>query len=87
MEKTMSAREAWLDFYAWIRAQNAWREMEWPDRRRIYDANADFKERRGQKLGSERIKDILSTFAPGRYEFREVVILHDEHVVMPKDLP
>lgn len=33
---------------------------------------------RGRSLGVRRIERILNHYAPGRYEFREVVILHDE---------
>lgn len=82
MEMTYS--EAWRDFYDnYISKPEQWSQLTEPQRRRIKDAERDYHEIRKNKegrilrLGYDRAKDILSTYAPGRYEFLEQVILKD----------
>lgn len=71
-ELELSAGEAWLDFYRNV-YPNIKAGMEWHERKRISQANSDFNGRRKrvngkpQRLGPERIADILMTYAPGRY--------------------
>ena len=77
MDKTLTAAQAWEDFYDWIRQQPKWAEMENRERQRVYEANAAHKGQRAHNLGYARLKDILQTYAPGRYEFNETVILKD----------
>lgn len=75
MEKQITIREAWADFYEWGKRQPFWKDLTKQELRRMYDAQADYKGSRGQGLGHDRIKSILTKYAPGRYEFRETVIL------------
>lgn len=75
MEKTLTPLEAWADFYQWAKTQDFWKSLSKSEKHRLYDAQADSLGSRGQGLGSARIKNLLLKYAPGRYEFRESVIL------------
>lgn len=76
MEKTLSAPEAWADFWAWIRQdeqQPIWSAIS--RRRKQYLHKAEIDHRAG-RLGYERIKNILLEHAPERYTFTEKVTLN-----------
>lgn len=75
METLITATEAWADFWAWIRLQESWSNIPRRNKQYLYKAE---KAHREDRLGSRRIERILTQYAPGRYEFREVVILHNE---------
>lgn len=75
MEKTLTIREAWADFYEWAKTNKILTGLPKAERRRVYDAQADYLGSRGQKLGNERIKDIIEKYAPERYRFEQRVIL------------
>lgn len=70
--------KAWTHFYDYIRQSPVWKDIPQNERKRIYDANADAKRQRKKGLGYERAKNILNKYAPGKYEFRETVIFHEE---------
>lgn len=44
----------------------------------IQEAKYALEGKRKHPLGVRRVKRILEKYAPGKYEFREVVIFHDE---------
>ena len=69
--------EAWNHFYEWVRQQPEWKALPEKERKRIYDAQADATGTRGKALGPRRIKKLLDKYAPGKYEFREVVTFHE----------
>lgn len=71
MEKQLTPLEAWADFI-----ENIYPQIEGRQNRQDI-VRALSHERKGL-LGSRRIERILTQYAPGRYEFREVVILHNE---------
>lgn len=77
MDRQTTLMDAWEDFYKWIRNQPEWSTMTDGERKRIYDAQADFKGTRGKQLGATRIKSILGKHAPERYTFEHVVIIHE----------
>ena len=77
MEKQLTLREAWADFYVWARAQPFWKDIKGTDLRRLYDAKADYNGSRGQGLGPEGIKSRLRKYAPERDEYRETVIIDE----------
>lgn len=70
----MTHIDAWKDFFAWIKTQAEWREISRRDKQYIYKAKKAAKD---GVLGNEWIENLLTKHAPGRYEFRSVVILHD----------
>lgn len=79
MQSEFTKEQAWNDFYVWIRKQDTWKAMSRAEKIKtgIYEANAANNGLRDHALGWERLRRILTTYAPGRYEFREVVILKD----------
>ena len=77
MDRQITLMDAWEDFYKWIREQPEWPDMTTGERKRIYDAQADYKGTRGKQLGTARIKSILEKHAPDRYTFKDVVIIHE----------
>lgn len=72
MERQLTALAAWADFWQWIKTQPHWRDIPRTQKQYMYRASKD--EREG-KLGYERIKNILTEYAPDRYRFDERVIL------------
>lgn len=46
--------------------------------RDLYEAKYTAQGLRKHPLGARRIKRLLEKYAPGKYEFREVVIFHDK---------
>jgi len=84
MDKTLTYRQAWRNFHDYITAPERWAALSQADRNRVSMAESDYHERRIEKrtgrpygLGNDRIERILTSLAPGRYEFRQIVILHD----------
>ena len=78
MEKQLTPLEAFNDFLAWVHESGKWQELDRKERNRIITARRDRDgKREGLGLGYARLKDILQTYAPGRYEFNETVILKD----------
>lgn len=82
MEKHLTIRQAWRDFFEYIREPKRWQGLTASQRRRIEDAERDYNETRENKyglvlrLGADRVKKILTEHAPHRYEFTDGVILH-----------
>lgn len=74
MEKQLSALDAWADYWTWIRQQPKWADIGRRQKQYMYRAEKDFRE---GKLGYERIKNILTTYAPGRYTFTEIVTVNE----------
>lgn len=72
MDRKINPMEAWEDFYKWIRTRPEWRNLPAKERKAIYDAQSDYKGTRGKQLGAGRIRRLLNTYAPDRYEFRDV---------------
>lgn len=76
MTKELTRVEAWDDFWAWIRQPEQaalWSGISRPEKNYLF--KADWHARAG-KLGWERTHTILSSYAPERYEFRAVVVVH-----------
>jgi hypothetical protein len=73
MEHTLTPLEAWDNF-----VEHVIPTLPKPIPREIQHARYS-REGRGtyKPLGKDRIKRLLEKYAPGRYEFREVVILHE----------
>lgn len=85
MDETLSYREAWRDFHAYITQPEKWEKLTPAERNRVSLAESDYHGRRLEKktqkpfgLGDGRIEKILSELTPGRYEFSRVVILHEK---------
>lgn len=77
MEKHLTPEGAFKDFFDWIRQPDQtalWKSIGRQKQQYIY--RAEIHRKQGQ-LGDVRIKTILEDIAPGRYEFREYVILKD----------
>lgn len=74
--KQLTPQEAFADFLQWVKASGAWDTLGKKDRNRIITARRDMAGNRGRyRLGYERLKSILTTYAPGRYLFSEIVTL------------
>lgn len=71
MEKQLSPGEAFADFLIWVKASGKWDSLTKEQRNRIITARRDYEGKRGLTLGTGRIKDILKSYAPGRYRFEE----------------
>lgn len=74
MERTLTHLEAWQDFYAWMRAKKQSGEIR-AIPKDIQEAQYAKEGKRRHGLGEKRIKNLLTKYAPERYEFREAVIL------------
>jgi hypothetical protein len=74
MERQIDIKRAWPDFWQWIRTQPKWAELGRQQKHYLYTAEYAF---RAGKLGNERVKRLLGLYAPDRYEFRDVVIIHE----------
>lgn len=72
MERQLTALAAWADFWRWVKARPEWKDIPRKEKQYMYRAKKDAKDGR---LGYERIKNILSKYAPARYRFEERVIL------------
>lgn len=75
MYKVTTINKAWEDFFLWIKQQDTWRQMTRQQQQYIY--RADLAKRDGKRI-DVRIKTLLEKYGEGRYEFRDVVIIHDE---------
>ena len=80
MEKQLTPLEAFNDFLEWVKYSGTWSQLTPSQKNRIITARRDRDEKRGEAmaLGNLRIKRLLTEYAPGRYEFRESVILHEK---------
>ncbi len=69
--------EAWADFYKWMQEKKKNGDFaRMPSD--VQEANYAFLKRRTSKLGDTRIERLLTKYAPDRYEFRSVVIVHEK---------
>ena len=64
--------EAWADFLAFLKSSGAWADIPKRERLYIYKAGSDLKKGR---LGAARAGRLFERYAPGRYEFRQVVVV------------
>ena len=71
----MTHLEAWKDFFGWIRTSDVWKGMDRKERQNVYKTE---KAARDGILRSVRIERLLTKYAPDRYEFRSVVIVHEK---------
>lgn len=69
--KKITVAEAWRDF-----AENVIPTLELPGEE-MNTVNQARRDEGKKLLGGKRIKGILTTYAPGRYQFIEEVILND----------
>ncbi|MCB0541889.1 MAG: hypothetical protein KDC70_00140 [Saprospiraceae bacterium] len=74
MERTVTIQEAWPDFWRWIKTQESWSEMPRTEKHYLYTTNYAYKDGR---LGVERTRRLLEKYGAGRYEFKNVVIIHE----------
>ena len=74
MERQIDIKRAWPDFWQWIRTQPKWAGLGRQQKHYLYTAEYAF---RAGKLGNERVKRLLGLYASDRYEFRDVVIIHE----------
>lgn len=74
MERQISVDQAWPDFWAWVKTQPTWNTLERKEKQ--YLGKADIDHRAG-RLGPQRTKNLLQRYAPDRYEFAEIVIIHE----------
>jgi hypothetical protein len=70
MERTLTLREAFIDFLGNLPA-----DLTRAQRNEIMQALRDQKI---DRLGDRRIKRLLEEYGRGRYEVREVVIVHED---------
>lgn len=75
MAKQFTPLEAWHDFYEWGKGQPFWDDIGPKGRAKMYERNAAAKGQRRYLLRSDTIKKILTTYAPDRYRFEEIVYL------------
>ena len=71
MEKQMTIIEAYADFLQWALSPEM-RNTFSIDNRKYFNTTA--KDLESEKCGVQRIKNIFTRFAPGRYEFSDVVV-------------
>lgn len=63
----MTTREAWADFYTWIRADKEyWKSLKKKDR--LYLVKTTSEIFTGKKVGMLRVEKAFNSFAKGRYE-------------------
>lgn len=72
----MTHMEAWNDFYKWMESRRDSGEIS-AIPKDVQEAKYAANGTRRHPLGEKRIKNLLTKYAPGRYEFREAVILKD----------
>lgn len=77
MEKIVTHMEAWNDFYKWMESRRDAGEIK-AIPKDVQEAKYANEGLRKHGLGEKRIKNILTKYAPGRYEFRESVILKEQ---------
>ena len=78
MKKQMQPIEAWRDFYEYFNGSESFKKLDDKDKARIREANAAAKGQRRYPLGINWVKDILTTYAPERYEFTEAVTINED---------
>lgn len=71
-DTTLTPWQAFADFLRYVKENNIKTGND------VAMAKRDADGYRGRTLGAKRIERILNHYAPGRYEFLEVVILHDK---------
>lgn len=76
MENTLTHKEAWADFCRWMESRRDAGEIS-AIPKDVQEAKYAEDGRRRHGLGDKRIKNLLTKYAPDRYEFRETVILKD----------
>jgi hypothetical protein len=72
---TMAPHEAWEDFYAWMLERRTSGDIARVPKD-VQEAQYAHAGKRRHPLGDVRIRALLRKYAPERYEFRAVVILH-----------
>lgn len=78
MQKQITYKEAWDDFFLWIKDQDIWKDREqMPRSVKQYIDRANRHSRAGH-LGRERARGIIEKYAPGRYKFLDIVELNGE---------
>ena len=70
--KELTTIEAWEHFWGEIKTSPEWPEIPREEKQYLYKAA---KAAREGRLGERRIISLLNRYAPGRYEFRQVVVL------------
>ena len=66
----MTTKEAYADFYAWLRAdKNKWDGLEMKERRYLRKTASEV--RLSKPMGNLRIENIFKEYAPGRYKLNE----------------
>lgn len=67
MEKHLTLKEAFEDFFAWLKTQEVWKttgRMTRLEKQYIYKARQHL---RAGRLGPDRLDGLLEKYAPGRY--------------------
>lgn len=77
MEKHLTLSEAWEDFYLWMQSVKDTGEIKRMPAD-VQEAQYAFTGDRKYGLGNKRIVNLLTKYAPDRYEFRSVVIVHEK---------
>lgn len=77
MDKVLTHKEAWADFCQWLDSRKAAGDIARIPKD-VQEAKYADGGLRPHRLGEKRIKSLLRKYAPGRYEFRESVILHEQ---------
>lgn len=72
MERQLTALAAWADFWRWVKTRPEWKDIPRKQKQYMYRAAKDCRE---DKLGYERVKNILTQYAPDRYRFEERVVV------------
>lgn len=70
-DTTLTPLQAFADFLRYAKENNIKIGND------VAMAKRDADGYRGRSLGPRRIERILKQYAPGRYEFKKTVILHD----------
>ena len=76
MKKQLTPVEAFHDFLIWVKVSGHWQSLTKQERNKVITARRDMEGKRA-KLGEKRIKNILDTFAPGRYTWSVQVEINE----------
>lgn len=76
-KKTLSPQEAFSDFLQYAKRADIKLGNDVAQAKRDNAGGRLTKKGTPIRLGTARIRRLLERYCPGRYEFREVVILHD----------
>lgn len=77
MEQRLTPEQAWENFFAWIKEQPRWGELSRAEKNELYKADRAHRTGKPYRLGVVWTKTLLGKYAPGRYEFKDVVIVHE----------